>query len=384
MEADELLNLLTIEDVIDICEDLGSSFHKEGKNKTVIFDSFCHGSDSHKLWYYHESHSFMCYSCCGSMSLWQLIGLCMGWDVKDDFYKIIRFVADKKGINLHKRTTRIRRVSKQDNTDMEFLHRHLRKRNNYNRFEVHYYDDRVLNNFDELYPLCWKEEGISPEVAEAFDIRYNEYDNQAIIPHRALDGGLIGVRCRCFNEEDVEAGRKYIPLRWNGEWLRYPTGSTMYGLYENQDNIRRCGRVRLFEGEKSVMKNGSYYGQENNIALGLCGTNFTTTQRDLLLKLGVKTVDILLDREYCQQWFEEEYRNTKEYKQMIMYFKKLRKMISLMLNYFTVNVVIDTEGLLDLKDSPIDKGKEVLEQLLSNAWTITDIDEFDELIGDDD
>ena len=59
-------------------------------------------------------------------------------------------------------------------------------------------------------------------------------------------------------------------------------------------------------------------------------------------------------------------------------------MISLMLNYFTVNVVIDTEGLLDLKDSPIDKGKEVLEQLLSNAWTITDIDEFDELIGDDD
>lgn len=322
------------------------------------------------------------FSCCGSMSIFELVALCLGYDVRQDFYKVISYIADKKGIDLHRRTQRISR-GMQKNTDMEFLNRHLRKRRTFERFETHYYDDKVLKLFEEAYPLCWEEEGIDPEIAEFFDIRYNEHDNQAIIPHRAMDGGLIGVRCRCFNKEDVDAGRKYIPLRWNGEWLRYPTGSTFYGLYENQDNIRKYKHVRLLEGEKSCLKYGSLYGQENNIALALCGTNFTTTQRDILLNLGVQTVDIMLDREYCKEWFDEEYKNTKEYKQMIMYFKKLRKMVVLMLNYFTVNIIIDTEEVLDLKDSPIDKGKEVMETLIANAWTVTDISEFDDLIGDD-
>ena len=54
MNADDLLKLLTKEDIKDICEDLGSSYSKDGKSDTIIFDSFCHGSDSHKLWYYHS------------------------------------------------------------------------------------------------------------------------------------------------------------------------------------------------------------------------------------------------------------------------------------------------------------------------------------------
>lgn len=323
------------------------------------------------------------FSCCGSMNLWQLIGLCMGWDTKEDFYKIIKYVADKKGVSLHKKVTRVRRRGSQENSDMEFLSRHLRKRTHQDRFEVKYYDDAVLNNFDEAYPLCWQEEGINGLIADVFDIRYNENENQAIIPHRAQNGELIGVRCRCFNEEDVEAGRKYIPLRWNGEWLRYPTGSTFYGLYENQDNIRRTRKARLFEAEKSVHKYGSYYGQENNISLALCGTNFTMTQLRILIELGVRDVDILLDREYCSAWFTDEYKGTKEQKQMFMYFKKLRKMVALMINHFNVNVVLDEEEVLELKDAPIDRGKEVLEELLKNAWTVTDIAEFDELIGDE-
>lgn len=383
MEAEELLKLLTIDDVIEICEDLGSCYHKEVKRGVVVFDSFCHGSDSHKLWYYHESRTMTCFSCCGTMNLWQLIGLCMGWDTKEDFYKILRFVADKKGVSLHKKTSRVRRRGSQENTDMEFLSRHLRKRHTTDRFEVKYYDDSILQTFEEAYPLCWQQEGINGLTADVFDIRYNEHQNQAIIPHRALNGELIGVRCRCFNEEDIEAGRKYIPLRWNGEWLRYPTGSTFYGLYENQDNIRKARKVRLFESEKSVMLFESYYGRENNIALALCGTNFTIAQRNILISLGVRDVDILLDREYCELWFTEEYKNSKERKQMTMYFKKLRKMVSLMLNYFNVNIVLDSDELLDLKDSPIDKGKEVLELLLKDAWTITDIAEFDDLIGDE-
>lgn len=61
MDANELIGLLTKEDVIDICEDLGSTFHKVQNSNVIVFDSFCHGSDSHKLWYYHDSRRFTCF-----------------------------------------------------------------------------------------------------------------------------------------------------------------------------------------------------------------------------------------------------------------------------------------------------------------------------------
>ena len=51
-------------------------------------------------------------------------------------------------------------------------------------------------------------------------------------------------------------------------------------------------------------------------------------------------------------------------------------------NYFTVNIVIDFYNLLDLKDAPCDKGKEVFETLLKEKITIVDVDEdFNELFG---
>ena len=61
MDSKDLLDILTKDDIINICEDLGSNFHKEEKNNVIVFDSFCHGSESHKLWYYHNSKMFTCF-----------------------------------------------------------------------------------------------------------------------------------------------------------------------------------------------------------------------------------------------------------------------------------------------------------------------------------
>lgn len=54
-----------------------------------------------------------------------------------------------------------------------------------------------------------------------------------------------------------------------------------------------------------------------------------------------------------------------------------------MLNsYVTVNIIIDYDNLLDLKDSPLDKGKQVFETLYRNRVTIDDVDkDFKEIFG---
>ena len=54
----------------------------------------------------------------------------------------------------------------------------------------------------------------------------------------------------------------------------------------------------------------------------------------------------------------------------------------MLFSYFTVNIVIDLDDRLELKDSPTDKGKEVFELLLKDKITIVDVDrDFYELFG---
>ncbi len=100
------------------------------------------------------------------------------------------------------------------------------------------------------------------------------------------------------------------------------------------------------------------------------------------MDLGVREVVICFDKEYCEQWYEDEFKDTKEQKLMFNYFKKLKKICKLLNNYFIVNIVIDFDNKLDLKDAPVDKGKEVFEELLRNKITIDDVDkDFQEYFG---
>jgi hypothetical protein len=67
---------------------------------------------------------------------------------------------------------------------------------------------------------------------------------------------------------------------------------------------------------------------------------------------------------------------------MFNYFKKLKKITKMLFSYFTVNIVIDFDDDLELKDSPTDKGKNTFEKLMKQKVTIVDIDkDFYELFG---
>ena len=81
LDKDAILNSLTKDDVIKIVTSLGSSYPKT-EGDALKFQSVCHGSDSWKLYYYHEPNeekgykgrTFHCYSkCSDSFNIVELV-----------------------------------------------------------------------------------------------------------------------------------------------------------------------------------------------------------------------------------------------------------------------------------------------------------------------
>lgn len=379
MEVKDLLKALTKQNVINIMEKVYGASYKYGTNGVIMFESVCHNSSSKKLYYYHEprgrhdeddiGRNFYCYVCNVHGNLIDLLEELSGYD----FNGAVKIIEEETGLKLSRgRKIRGLQLGGHTNTDLSFLSIHTKKIRQVKTIDK-VYDDEVLNNFSLEYPLCWYQEGIDSCTADKFDIRYYSNGNQAVIPIRNTKGELIGVRVRNFDSTTVDRGFKYMPLQYRGEMYRFPTSNVMYGLYENQDSIRKSGKVLIFESEKSVLQVDSFYSG-NGVGLGVYGSNFSTQHRSILLSLGVREVTICLDKEYCSEWYTEEYKGSKEQKLMIAYFKKLKKICSMLINYFTIHLVVDFDNLLELKDSPSDKGKEVFEQLLQEKITICDVD----------
>lgn len=379
MEVKELLKKVREEEVIHILSELYNAHYIHDKEGNLIFESICHGSTSHKLYYYQDEEvgKFHCYVCGTHCNIIDLLIELEGYT----FNESMRVIGECLGINTntYRRERGLKRIN-QVNTDLEFLSLHNRKKRVIRKVET-IYDDKVLDNFDCVYPLCWRQEGIDGVTAEKFDIRYDYEENRAIIPVRNLNGDLIGVRVRNFNDSAVDRGFKYLPLEYQGESYRFPTSTTLYGLYENQEVIKSKRRVILFEGEKSTQIVDSFY-EGNCYALSTYGTNFGVVHRDILLTLGVTEVTFAWDKEYCEEYFGESYDNTKEQKLMYGFLDKLKKACALLHSYVTINLLIDFDDELDLKDAPVDKGKEVFESLLKKKVTIVDVEEdFKEMFG---
>lgn len=373
MDRDQLLELYSTDDIIELMMEIGSNPPLYDNQKNLIFTTICHCSDSPKLYYYPNTQWFMCYSNCGSLSLYDVVSNHYGIDFKEAY----KMLADRKGINLHQRQVGLSK-KRLEIDDLDFLKVHLYKPKKNNITELPSYNRCVLNTFDLVYPLDWYEEGISPEVAEYFDIRYCYIQNKAIIPHRDIHGNLVGIRARSYNSYDVANGRKYMPIVVQDVTYRYPMHFNLYGIYENQENIKRVRKVIIMESEKSVMLYASMYGQENNIVVALGGMNLSLYQRDLLLNLGVEEIIFCLDKEYSEEMYEN--KQSKQFNQMMMYFKKLKKMVGYFINYCSVSLVMCWDDRLNLKDAPIDRGKEVFEELISERYLIDDVEELNDLM----
>ncbi len=179
----------------------------------------------------------------------------------------------------------------------------------------------------------WEDEGISRESMTKFMVRYSALDNRLVFPVRSPTGQIINVCGRTLDPQYKEKNlRKYTYLQSMGVL------DTIYGLYENHDEIIRRKEIILFEGPKSVMKADSW-GIGNTAAV--LTNHVNPHQIRLLIKLGVRVV-IAFDANVNPASDKE--------------IKKLKR-------YVSVEAVRNQGGVLQEKDDPVDAGREVWEML---------------------
>lgn len=365
IDRDELLESITTEDVIEILTKLGSREPILDNQGDIFFQTVCHGGEKQKLQYFIDSKMFMCYTNCGSMSLYDLLMNVNNWT----FYEAFTYLLKYKGIKENDVKVGLQCINK--NTDLDFLDKHL---TTIERKEIKLpsFNKGVLNVFDDYCPDIWVKEGISIDVMKYYGIKFYFEQYKAIIPHLDRHGNLVGIKGRNFLQYEIDNGKKYIPVTIQGLTYRYPNNFNLYGLYQNKENIKKYKKAIVFEGEKSVLKYASLYGQDNNISVASLGMGMSLYQRDLLIESGVEELIIAYDKQYMIEALED--KTSEEYKECIKYLKMLYKTIKLFINYCNVSVILCWDNRLDYKSAPIDHGKEVFEELLSERHCIIDED----------
>lgn len=352
MDVKEIKSKLTLEHIIEILEELGAEPKQSSNLNEIWCKTVCHDGDSHKLYLYKDSLTLHCYTNCGSMDIIQFIQEVLNYS----FTQAISYIKDKFGFYSSSFHYGFENVVQTDDLDIinSFLEKSQIVRNEqWKPFKV--IDESILNGYYNYYHPSFYEDGISYEVLNKFEIKYDILNHRIIIPHRGRDGKLIAVRCRNLEEDLVEKGRKYMPVVYNGKLLSAPTRQYFYGLFQNEETIRICKKVILVESEKAVMQYETMF-PNGNITLALSSSHLSDFQIEILKELGVEEVIVALDKEY-------EYTGTNK---EILYAKKLKKTIIDRLNFCTVSVLWDVKGLLKQKESPLDRGKEVFLDLFLN------------------
>lgn len=345
--------------IFTIMESLGEDDYRSDGKGNYLFRTICHGGDSYKLHYFQEDKSFHCYTGCScNYSVFDLVGKVKGMD----FIESQRYISSLLNIS----HSYLVKGFKDNSSEKDWLiiNRFKRLNSKPKEINVKIKDRNILNLYKEMYHHSWIESGMTVEALQKFDIKFDICENRIIIPHFNIDDELVGIRCRNLNQEAIDSGFKYIPIKIQGELYSHETRYNLYGLNKTKDSIKRLKKVIIFESEKSVILSESIYG-DNNFAVSLGGSALTTFHRDLILSLDVEEVILGLDREniinpITQEDIDKNANNI----------KKLLKRAMMFAPYVRTYIIYDEEGLTDYKDSPIDKGKDVLEKLMKLKYEI--------------
>lgn len=193
------------------------------------------------------------------------------------------------------------------------------------------YMEKYERRIDKM--AVWVDEGISVDVLDKFQVRYDAFSDRLVYPIRNLDGKIVNVGGRT-----LDPGWKDKKLRKYTYFFSWGTIDTIFGAAEHKNEIGAAREIIIFEGCKSVLL-AETWGVYNTGAI--LTSHLSTNQMKLLAKLGC-TVTFMLDKEIP----------IKEDKNI----QKLRK-------YVNVYYFWDKSNLLDSKDAPVDKGEEVFRRL---------------------
>lgn len=330
----ELLYALGAEEVIE-------------KPGYFITNTICHNEEggSLKLYYYFNSHMFMCYTEEGVMNIFTFLKTYytnrnIDYDWYQDIYKVILDCSNFKpnegfAPNKYQRVRDMYRAPE--------------------RVKLPTYPNGLIECFTKFYPKEWLNDGITKKTMDKFNIRYSPPQNKIIIPHYNPDGELVGIRGRALNEWEVENVGKYLPVQIEGKWYSHPLSLNLYGLNWTKENIKRTGVCFLVEAEKSVLQMEGW--DFANCSAAVCGSQFNKHALKLLMQTAhPREIVICFDKE------EEPGKED--------YFNKLYQMGKKYSTYADFSFIYDREDLLELKDSPTDKGPDVFWKLYNRRVKI--------------
>lgn len=201
----------------------------------------------------------------------------------------------------------------------------------------------IMNNFSDEIPTEWIEEGITEDAIKEYEIKIDNRANRIIYPVYDNDLNLIGVKGRTRFPQYKELGiQKYM------NYYKIGTADFFMGMKQNREEILKTSSVIIFEGIKSPMKM-SGWGYHNTLAAETSCLN--EEQVIILIKMGIKDVTIAFDEGIAMD--------------------KILKCTEQLRRFTNVYVVKNRNNLLEDKDAPVDKGKDVWDKLFSEREKIS-------------
>jgi hypothetical protein len=361
LDKERIKQELDEQDIKLLLKDLGSKEPLRDKDNNLLFQTICHNisEGSYKLHYFKDSKTFHCYTgCSDTFDIYELVRRSkLNKNIKLSFYECIKYVAALTNKNIYI-------SSILSNVDKDYIIDDWTWIKKYKRITKPIVNLPIINNtvfdvFQEIYYESWIEEGISIETMEKYNIKYYIKDDKIVIPHYDIDNNLIGIRGRALREDDVLAGKKYMPLKVEKQLYNHPLALNLYGLNHTKEAIKRIKKIIIFEGEKSTMQCQSFF-KEDCFAVSICGMSISPQQRNLILSLEPKEVFIAFDKQFKDPNSDEAYK----------FAEKILKQAYPFTAYCQTYIIWDDIGLLPYKASPSDMGKEILLTLMKNKYEI--------------
>lgn len=362
----KILDMITTSDIVQLVSKFGiPETSIRYYNNQLIMPTGCHneiiGTAKHKLYYYEDSKKFHCYTCCGSMNPFEFVVQAyrtrgIKYSLSNAAIIIERIIQERlrDGFAIVTPPSNVKKEIEED------WHKSLTE-----------YNPSIMNCFsrNKKYLKVWEKEGISFDAMDKFGIKFDMIRNRMVIPIYDDKGVFVGAKVRNFNQEDIENGRKYMPLIHNNEIYTYDKGKILYGLNFNKKNIKNAKRAIIFESEKSTILYESLYVGNKAVSIG--GSNVSIYQTELLKQYKVETVVLALDNDYSLLPNENG-----EYDKYFGLYKMLKEANKLDAKGFNVEIVYDWEqSFLENKDAPIDKGREIWNKLYRNRKNFKELKE---------
>lgn len=223
--------------------------------------------------------------------------------------------------------------------------RQINKKVSYSDGEHKVIDRRIYNAYADYIDESWVNEGIQPEMFGRYEIKLDNKKNRIIYPVYSNDNQLINIKGRTLYED-----YKTLKIPKYINYFKVGCMDYLQGLHLTREAIQQKSEVIVFEGIKSCMK-AEGYGYHNVVSAETC--RLTKEQIKLLISLKCNVV-IAFDKD----------------KSLSDFYDKGVKMLSRFTNVYYINDVGNLLGTPDEKNAPVDKGREVWEQLYNNMKAV--------------